>query len=220
MRLTTWLICMAAAALAQGTQTKSAPSEYPVHGLAGEVGVGADYVVQSVGSPKASFIADRFLVVEIAVFPPKTGMTVTTSAFTLRVNRKNKLLAQTPSMVAASLKYPDWERPRGLTVGAGPVIIGRPTPVERFPGDNRPAQSRLPGPVPRAPTDSSGGAAQSEETDVSEIVAQVSLPEGPRRQPLSGYVFFPWSGKLSKIKSVELLVQFEPSREPVILRLR
>jgi hypothetical protein len=147
-------------------------------------------------------------------------MTITTSAFVLRINGKEKLMAQTPGMVGAALKYPDWQYERGVRMAAGPVIIGRPAPVERFPGDNRPAQSRIPGPVPRAPTDAGSGAATAEPEDPAEVVNLTSLPEGPRRQPVSGYVFFPWQGKLTKIKTVELHVRFDESREPVILRLR
>jgi hypothetical protein len=220
MRLALCLLLSTSAAFAQGTETKAKLGEYPVHGSVDDVGVGAEYMVRSVGSPRGSFIADKFLVVDIAVFPPPAGMTVSTSAFSLRVNGKNTLMAQTPGMVGASLKYPDWYHQRGVTVAAGPIILGRPTPVERFPGDNRPAESRIPGPVPRAPTDTTGGAANTAEIDQAEIVETTSLPEGPRRQPVSGYVFFPYSGKLTKIKKVELLVRFDESREPVALRLR
>jgi hypothetical protein len=220
MRLTIVVLVFWVAVFAQGTATKQDASEYPVHGTAGDVAVGADYLVQSVASPRGSFIVDKFLVVDIAVYPPRSGMTVSTSAFTLRVNGKHRLMAQTPGMVAASLKYPDWNYQRGVRVAAGPVIIGRPAPVERFPGDNRPAESRIPGPVPRVPTDASSGASADQPVDRSEIIELTSLPEGQRRQPVSGYVFFAWDGKLTKIKKVELLVRFDESREPVTLRLR
>ena len=218
-RVTIFSVVLACVAYGQGTETKAKVTDYPVHGTAGEIGIGAEYMVQSVASSRGSFIADKFLVVNVAIFP-RSPMTISTSVFSLRVNGKDTLMAQTPSMVAASVKYPDWNHQRGVVVAAGPVIIGRPTPVERFPGDNRPAESRLPGPVPRAPTDATGGVTGAEQLDPSEVVNVASLPEGPRKQPVSGYVFFPYSGKLTKIKKVELLVQFDESQQPLVLLLR
>lgn len=220
MRVAVCLLLVACAAHPQGTETKTNLADYPVHTTVNETGVGAEYMVQSVASPRGSFLADKFLVVDVAIFPRPGGMTISTSAFTLRINGKETRMAQTPSMVGASLKYPDWNRERGVVIGAGPVIIGRPAPVERFPGDNRPAASRLPGPVPRAPTDATGGTADAEQVEPSEIVNQTALPEGPRKQPVSGYVFFPYDGKLSRLKKVELMVQFDEARKPVALHLR
>lgn len=220
MRVALFLFVLACSARAQGTESRSKIADYPLHANVGNVGVGAEYMVQSVASSRGSFIADGFLVVDVGVFPPPGGMTISTSAFTLRINGKDTLMAQTPSMVGASLKYPDWNRQRGIVAAAGPVIIGRPAPVERFPGDTRPAQTRVPGRVPQAPTDASGGTAGGEQINLPEIVNAAALPEGPRKQPVSGYVYFPWSGKLTKLKKVELLVQFDESREPVALRLR
>ena len=49
-------------------------------------------------------------------------------------------------------------------------------------------------------------------------VHKVALPEGPARNPVSGFLFFPYRGKLSKLKSVELLVDYGSG--PVLLRLK
>jgi hypothetical protein len=162
-------------------------------------------MVRSVSTPKASFLTDDYLVVEVALYPGSGGMAVNAQEWTLRVNgRKEELLTQTPGIVAASLKYPDWsQRPR-VVAGAGPVIIGEPAPVERFPGDNRPARTRVPGQIPRVPTQADTGV-EEEPVDMNDVIARAALPEGSFRGPVSGYLFFPWRGNPAKIKSVDLI---------------
>jgi hypothetical protein len=133
-------------------------------------------------------------------------------------NRKEELLTQAPGIVAASLKYPDWSlRPRAVAQ-AGPIIIGQPQPVERFPGDARPAQSRIPGQIPRVPTKQDTGV-EEEQIDINELILRASLPEGPAKHPVSGYLFFPWRGKPAKIKSAELIYRPD-SGMPTVLRIR
>lgn len=197
-----------------GTEPKAKPEEYPVHGRAGEIAIGAEYMVQSIATPRATFIAKDYLVVEVAAFPPRTGAMIRASDFTLRVNgAKQELLTQTPGMVAASLKYEDWGRQRGITAQAGPVIIG-PRASSRFPGD---ARQPLPRPAP-AP-ESAAPEVEQEAVDPSDAIDAAALNEGPARQPRSGYLFFPYTGKLTKIKTVELVYRPE-SGQPLALRLR
>ena len=201
-------------ALFAGTEPKAKPEEYPVHARSGDTTIAAEYMVQSISTPKASFIAKDYLVVEVAVFPPRTGTMIRASEFTLRVNgAKQELMTQTPGFVAASLKYDDWTRQRGVVAQAGPVIIG-PRASGRFPGDNRhPMPRRQPAPEDAAPE------VERETIDPSDAIDAAALNEGPARQPRSGYLFFPYTGKLTKIKSVELNYRPE-SGPPATLRLR
>lgn len=184
-----------------------------------------EYNVRSIGAGNTSFITDEYLVVEAAVFPAAgQSVNINTQKLTLRLNgRKEVLLTQTPAMVAASLKYPDWGWQRGAVAHAGVgdrgIILGRPQQVERFPGDNRPAQGRLPGPVPRTPSDPVPSQEQEPPIDLSEFLQKTALPEGSMTRPVSGYVYFPYKGKLEKIKTVELLIE-AGGAEPVVVRLR
>ena len=66
-----------------------------------------------------SFTVDDYLIVEIGLFP-KGEANVDLRRFTLRMNGKALLLTQTPGMVAASLKYPDWNSKPVVTAAAGP----------------------------------------------------------------------------------------------------
>jgi hypothetical protein len=206
-------------ASAQGTTVKPKASEYPVHQKMADAEIGAEYMVRSFGGDQL-LLADDFLVVEVAVYPSdREGVQIDARKFTLRLNGKKQVLfAQAPGMVAASLKYPDWQRRPQMTLGGGMgdrgVIIGGPPSVGRFPGDRR-AESRLPAP-PQAP--SSTSPVSEEPVDISELIQRVSLPEGTVKLPVSGYLFFPYTGKLKSLKTVELLV--DSGSEPVVLRLK
>lgn len=198
------LLSMAAAGLLaaqSGTVPKTRPEDYPAHAAAGKLRLGADYTVHSFSARGRTFVADAYLVVEVALYAPRgEEVMVSTSRWTLCVNGKKQPLApQAPQFVAASLKYPDWQNTRTLEAQAGPVILGRPVPVERFPGDPT-ARRRLP---PRAPEpEDPSGAEKTPEPKAEEVVVETALPEGTQRLPVSGYLYFAYRGK---VKSVELI---------------
>ncbi len=207
MARTVILLVAAAGALAGqgGTLPKTRAEDYPVHGAAGKLGIGADYTVHSFSGRGRMFVAEAYLVVEVALYGPRgEEAMVSGSRWSLRVNGKKQALApQPPQFVAASFKYPDWERTRRLEAQAGPVILGRPVPVERFPGDPT-ARRRLP-PPPRAPEPQDpGGAEKTPEPKAEEVVLETALPEGTQRLPVSGYLYFAYKGK---VKSVELIYE-------------
>lgn len=206
------LLCgsLAAQDAPRGLPTRSAAADYPAHARAGNLAIGAEYMVRSFSGRGHTFATGDYLVIEVALFPPR-GETVEVSsgAFSLRINgKKRALLAQSPGMVAASLKYPDWDEPRRLEVGGGlgdaGVIYGRPEPVERFPGDPR-ARNPLPRP-PRAPDPPNpSGIERRPPPAADEIAVESALAEGPTRAAVAGYLYFPFRGKTRSIKSLHLL---------------
>jgi hypothetical protein len=167
--------------------------------------------VRSFQGRNQTFVADDYLVVEVAIYPPKgKDLLLFSGHFTLRVNdSKRALMPVPPSFVAASLRYPDWERRPSVVAGAGAgdasVIIGRPPATERFPGDPRPGQTRLPRP-PRAPDQGPPGAVERDEPPkADEVVVETALPQGTLSSPASGFLYFPFKGKTKSIRSVKLL---------------
>jgi hypothetical protein len=197
---------LAALALAHGLlaiEVKNAPSDYPVRGSAADFSFGAEYMADSFSAEGQSFTVEDHLIVEIGVFP-KGEANVDLRRFTLRVNGKALLLTQTPGMVAASLKYPDWNSKPVVTAGAGPVILGRPPAVERFPGDRR-DQRRIPGQVAED---------RGPKTDYGTLVNNAAVPEGKRNKPVAGLIYFPYSKKLKTIRTLELLV------DDIVVQLR
>ncbi len=192
------------------TDVKKAASDYPVHAELAQGAIAAEYLVRSLPARGRTFMARDHLIVEVALFPPKgEKLAVALSQFSLRINKKERIAAQGPEFLAASFKYPDWEmRPRleGIAgVNDGGVVVGRPQPAERFPGDPRPAQSRLP-PQPRAP-ETQPTVEQAPAVQPEDAVMQLALRDGEITTARSGYLYFPFKGKTRSLRSVELLYQ-------------
>ena len=207
---------------AQAIDPKAKASESPVHLTTPDVEIGAEYMVRSFGGDRM-YIAPDHLVVQIALYPlHKRIINVDSRTFRLRLNgKKDALFPQSPGMVAASVKYPDWRRRPTLVFGGGMgdtgISVGRPQPTARFPGDNRPVRDRLP-----APPSTGGGVPRPESADPepAELITVQALQEGPIRVPVTGYLYFGYEGKLTKLKSVELLYYEQPESAPIVLRLR
>ena len=196
---------------AEGTQPKASAAEYPVRAESGNLAIGAEYMVHSFGSGEQMYLAERYLVVEVALFPPKgESVTAEPSKFALRLNGKKTLLyAQSPALVASHLNQRAWETPRGATadLGVGGVDIGLGHPQDRDPVTGVPTGRCLPNP-PRAPDAGipGGGEARQRERP-EEVLIRTALPEDPHRPAVSGFLYFPYQGKASGLKSIDLLFQ-------------
>lgn len=203
------LACLIAVPLA----AQEAPpklQDYPAHARIGEFTVGAENLGPSIPTPSGGLYLDDYIVIEIAVFPSGQikAIQLAHANFALRINGSKSLIRpDTPEFVAAAVKYPNWERQRGLVATAGignaGVTLGRNDPVERFPGDRRPIEQRrpVPNPVPRvdSPIES-----KKEEVPVDEQVRRAAYPEVERVLPVKGALYFHYTGKLKKVKSLEL----------------
>jgi hypothetical protein len=192
-----------------GSEPRANAADYPAHSQAGKLAIGAEYTVHSFSGSGHTFVAEKYLVVEVALYPPPgVEVLVAESRFGLRVNgKKRPLEAQSAFFVAASLKYPDWEQSRSVEGWGGSgdtgVILGRPAPTERWPGDPR---GRIPRPPPRAPKpEDRSGIEHTPEKTADQVAVEAALPEGPTRRPVSGFLYFPYSGKTKGIKTLELL---------------
>src|SRR5437660_9533749 len=138
---------------AQGTTPKPAPTDYDVHGQSGALDIGAEYMVHSFSSGEEMFLAERYLVVEVALYPVMKNdpVQVDLRQFSLRINNKTMIPAQPAANAAASLRQsPYMYRQPGRmsgSAGGGPIDVGvgQPRPVPGSPQDRR-----MPGP-PRTP---------------------------------------------------------------------
>jgi hypothetical protein len=197
-----WLAICCAACWAQsfGTTPKPKAEDYEVHNQAGTTGVGVEYMVHSFSSGEQMYLVNGFLVVEVALYPPKgSEVHVERSAFKLRVNGKGALATEPPQDVVAELLHPSQRSGPRLESGGGlgPVIMGTPQPT----GPGNPPVNR-PQP-PRAP-DTSGVEKQEPESE-TDLLMRTALPEGDYPGAVSGFLYFPYSGKTKSVKSVELL---------------
>lgn len=204
-----WILffCCVAAALGQGgTDPKPKAEDYEVHGRSKDLAIGAEFMIHSFSGQGQTYIAKDFLVVEVALYPPKgQSIDVNEGTFALRINgRKQALTPAQPQLVVTSLEHPEWQTgPRlegGGGLGAGGVIFGRPTP-QQVPG----GQPR-PNPLP-SPADNPTGIEKEPRVTAQELLVQTALPEGNYRGPVSGYLYFAYKGKTASIKSLELLYE-------------
>jgi hypothetical protein len=204
------LICCAGVMLGQGTDPKPKPEDYEVHAQARDAAVGAEYMVHSYSLGEQTFIAKDYLVVEVALYPPKGAtITVNDADFSLRINGgKQVLQPEQPAMVVAREHHPEWQQPTGLQhqvgVGAGNVEVIEGGPAQNpnpFPNSRPPA---IPPPVMK-PSDDTGLHKPPVNPDV--VLQQTALLEGPRHTPVSGFLYFPYRGKTSSIKSLELVYE-------------
>ena len=188
-------LALAASAWAQGTAPKSKADDYEVHTRARRIELGAEYMVTSVAGPNGMYVVPDHLVVEVALFPPK-GEPVTTSAgdFELRVDGK-MLRPVTPGTVVAAIERAEWKYPRGVQATAG---MGNDTVTIGGPTRRAPLPPRVPEPENRS------GLPPPEPVRLRELVVTTALPEGEFRGPVSGFLYFPFTGKASKIRTVVL----------------
>lgn len=209
----------------QGTTTREKPEAYPSQAVATPFKLAAEFFGHSMPSPQGVIFLQDYLVVEVAAYPPGfQPISIRASRFSLRLNgKKSVLVTQSPGMVAASVKYPDWtQRPRVVGTGGlgdGTITVGEPTNPGRFPGDPNRTGARLPAPVPRVPDQTNSGVERQPEMQIEEVCERLSLPEDVMKGPRSGYLFFPYSGKLKSLHSIELLYEDPESGKQAMLSL-
>ncbi len=189
---------------------RPAPADYQAQANAGPLSLAADFHSRTVPAPSA-FILKSHIVVEIAIFT--RDYQFNTGHFTLKLNGKIPVLAQTAGMVGGSLKYANWEGNKGITASAGlgdaNVILGRQS-APRFPGDRRNEPAHPPG-TPAKNT-------EQPEFAPWDWVEKLAWADGPGKGPAAGLLYFPYQGNLAKLKTIELL--YNGPEGPATLALR
>ena len=195
-------------ALPQGVPPRTQPSAYHAQLKLPDLTIAADYLARILPFPSRPLTLSNYLVIEVALFPsPSTHVVISHSQFSLRLNgKKLPLLPQAAGLVAAEVKYPDWEPGPRLVLGGGigdaGVILGPIPTGERFPGDPRGRTSRLPDTLPTNKTEPEQ---HPEAPTPHEFVLKAALPEGAISHPSAGLLYFAFKGKTKSIRSLELL---------------
>jgi hypothetical protein len=204
-----WVLFCAAAAFGQGTETKPKAEDYEVHAVAHGVGIGAEYMVHSFSRGDKMFLAKNYLVVEVALFPPQDEkITVQNLDFALRVNgKKTGLAPESVSLVATSLQHPEWQEPgpygEATAQGGGSrVSIGGLPRTQPIPGTNPPGSEAPPRiDIPR----NNPGGVEPERVKADVVAVETALVEGPHQAAFSGFLYFPYKGKATGVKTLELV---------------
>jgi len=186
-RLASVSLMLVMALAGQGTQPRADASKYEVQGALDDLTIGAEYLVHSVPASSGYIIADDYLVVEAALFGPR--------------------------FATVNLSFTDFElRISSTSSQVGPTIIEARSPTfrasfaapQRAPGDpNRPPQRPAPTRVPTSINNS--GIQQEAALPLDQQIDRASLPTGEQKVPVSGALFFPFKGKTTSIKSLEMI---------------
>ena len=112
-----------------GTDPKPKAEDYDVHAVSNGVSIGAEFMIHSFSGKDETYITSDFLVVEVALYPPKdmsvnppkyTNVQVKSGEFALRINGKKQMLAPAPpGLVVSTLQNAEWQSGPRLEGGGG-----------------------------------------------------------------------------------------------------
>ena len=187
---------------------KPKPELYPAHTRLGHFALGAEYLGSSVFGRRDTYYLRDYLVIDTAVYPnTRAAIRLSSGHFRLRVNGKTTLDAQPPGMVALSVNDPNWTQNRRLETsgGIGRIVIEPPRRAP-LPGDPTGGDPRSRAPIPRpVENEDRSGVEKEPPESMYDLVKGEAMLEGEVEQPVRGYLYFPWQGKLKSIKKLELL---------------
>jgi len=170
---------------ARGLPPRASPAEYQTAAKVGTMTIAADFAGHGVPTADGVFSTEEYIVVEVAFFgPPGSHLNLSYKDFSLRINGKKSASSAQPYEGAyGSLKDPEWTPPPSeakskTSIGGGGSGDPPPTPPKM------PMNLRL---------------------AMEGKVQKAAIPEGERPLPEAGILFFQHGGKLSGIRSLELV---------------
>ena len=172
---------------AKGLPPRAAPADYQGNAQTGSVTIAADFAGHGVPTADGVFENENFVAVELALYGPAAShLNLSYKDFSLRLNGKKTLLPAQPYEAAfGSLKDPEWVAPDAAEQKASKTSIGGGGQT-----DPTAAPARMPMNLRLA---------------MEQKVKKASIPEGDRVLPEAGLIFFQFGGKLTGIRSIELV---------------
>lgn len=175
-----------------GIAPRTAPSDYQAKAVAGEITIAADFVGHAVPTGLNPLTNEDFVAFEAALYGPDgKKMQISWEHFSVRINGKKMPTPSQPvGATLRSLKDPEWvpDEPVGEKAPKGSVNAG--AGGQRQPGEPPPPPPKMPFPLRRA---------------MEQKATKVAMPEGERALPVGGLLFFPYRGKDTSIKTIELI---------------
>jgi hypothetical protein len=174
-----------------GLAARPTPADYQTAVRTGNYTLAVDFDAHGVPTSDGVFSTEEYIVFEVAFYgPPGTRLALGYQDFSIRINgRKTPTPSQPFTFVFKTLKSPEWEATlepvkkesgNGINAGGG----GQ-------------AADNTPPPKPKMPIDV--------ERKMELRVQKASVPEGERPLPVTGLIFFPYSGKTKGIRSMDLI---------------
>jgi hypothetical protein len=169
---------------------RATPGDYQAQAPAGPVTIAAEFTGHSIATPETIFTTEDYVVVEVGIFgPPQARVRISHEDFSIRINgKKLPSPAQPYGLVSKNAKDPAWEdleppetkkSKGGVSAGGGGKNDSGPPPVFHVPVELKRAMEQK--------------------------VLKASLPEGDRVLPEAGLIYFEHGGKVTNIRSIELI---------------
>jgi hypothetical protein len=179
----------------QGLPARATPADYQTQGKVGSITIGAEFTGHGIPNALQPLNSEEYVAVEVGLFgPAEARLTIGASDFSLKVNGKKELLPSQPwGLVAKGVKDLEWVSPDavpGESKSKGSVSGG---------GAGGQGGGSLPPPPPKVPIDTLRGWQMA--------VRNAALAQGDRALPQAGLVYFPYRGKVTNIRSLELIYE-------------
>lgn len=178
----------------QGLPARATPADYQTQAKAGQITIGAEFTGHGLPTAQQPLNSEDYVAVEVGLFgPPDARLLIGAGDFSLRINGRKELVPGQPwGLVAKGVKDPDWISPDAVpgeskskgsvSGGGGGQGAGNPPPLP-----------------PKVPIDVL--------RNWQSAVRNAALAQGDRALPQAGLLFFPYRGKTTSIRSLELVYE-------------
>lgn len=187
----------------KGLPPRPTPADYQDQAEAGKLTIAAEFQGHAVPTLQANLTTEDYVSVEVAFFGPAGARTtLSIEDFSLRINGKKTVPALPYGAVLSNVKDPEWVPPEPVVSNEHPNLVDRDEEKAQKPSSSglsagSGAGGQDPPPVIRVPLEV--------QRVLHQRVQKSALPEGDRALPVAGLIFFSYSGKVQKIRTVELL---------------
>ena len=177
----------------KGLPTRPTPADYPNQTEVGKVTMAVEFQGHAVPTTQGNLTTEDYIAVETAFFGPKGArLKLSFEDFTLRINGKKALPGQPFGVVLGNVKDPEWVPPEPVKVKShSNLSVG--DEQEQAPK----GEAKEPAFAPKIPIEV--------QRAMHLRVQKAALPEGDRALPVAGLVFFWYTGKTEKIRTLELI---------------
>ena len=178
-----------------GLPARATPADYQTQAKLGHVIIGAEFTGHGIPNAQQPLNSEDYVAVEVGLFgAADSRLMIGPTDFSLRINGKKDLLPSQPwGLVAKGVKDLEWVSPDavpGEAKSKGSVNGG---------GGGGQGGSTLPPPPPKVPIDVLRG--------WQSAVKNAALTQGDRALPQAGLIYFPYRGKVTSIRSLELIYE-------------
>jgi hypothetical protein len=179
---------------AKGMPPRPTAGDYPDQAEAGKVTIGAEFQGHAVPNLQGNLTTEDYVTVETGFFGPPGGrIRLSFEDFALRINGKKTVPGQPYGVVLSNVKDPEWVPPEPPKSKEHANLTLGDDEKEQAPK----GEAKEPAFAPRIPIEV--------QRAMNQRVQRAALPEGDRALPVAGLVFFPYTGKVEKIRTLELI---------------